>query len=287
MFSPRAVNLPLLCSCLAASAFTAAAQVLYDAGLGTLPDEQNWGYAANPFAPAPFVTVTNGVLFLDSSPANSTQAGYAITPLTDLNRTNGFALNCTLKLAVESHTGNANRAGFSVIALGSDARGIELGFWTTSVWAQSDSPIFTRAENTNFVTTAAFVNYVLTVGRTNYALFANGNRILGGPVRDYTPFNGFPDVYETPNFLFFGDNTGSAQGAWGLKQFSLLQPPMLGVTQSNVVTWTSLSNLTFAVEASTNLTLWSQLASVTSATPAYAYTNAGALPAGFLRVRLP
>ena len=36
-----------------------------------------------------------------------------------------------------------------------DARGIELGFWTTSVWAQADSPMFTRAENTNFPTTAA------------------------------------------------------------------------------------------------------------------------------------
>jgi hypothetical protein len=266
---------------------TGSAQVLYDASLGTYPDEQEWGFASNPLAPPPFLIVTNGVLFLDSTTANSTQAGYGIAAPTDLNRTNGFGLSFTVKLSAEGHTGNANRAGFSVIALGGDARGIELGFWTTSVWAQADVPLFTRAESTNFTTTAAFVNYVLAMGRTQYTLFANGNAILRGPVRDYAAFAGFPDPYQTPNFLFFGDDTGSAQAAWSLSQFVLIQPPALAASQAGVVTWNSVSLLTFAIEASTNLTAWTTLASVTSTTEDYAYTNAAALPLRFLRVRFP
>jgi hypothetical protein len=276
-----------LCSWLAVGPLTAASQVLYDASLGSLPDAQGWGYAINPFAPAPFVTVTNGVLFLDSTPANSTQAGFGLVAPTDLDRANGFALSFTLRLAAESHTGNANRAGFSVIALGHDAHGIELGFWTTSVWAQADAPLFTRAEQTNFLTSTGFVNYLLTVGRTNYTLFADGHRILSGAVRDYTAFAGFPDPYETADFLFFGDNTGSAQAAWSLKQFLLIQPPVLAMPRAGVLNWTSLSNLTYAVEASADLAAWSKVATVTSPTNSYAYTNSEARTQDFLRVRLP
>lgn len=287
MFSFRCLALPLVCAGVVALPPTGAAQLLYDASLGSAPDAQGWGFAANPLAPPPLVVVTNGVLFLDTTPANSTQAGYALTPSPGLDRAQGFALGFTLRLTAESHSGNANRAGFSVIALGSDARGIELGFWSNAIWAQADAPIFTRAEQTNFVTTAGFVDYVLTVGETNYTLFAQGQRILTGAVRDYTPFNGFPDVYETPNFVFFGDNTGSAQGAWGLKQFSLLRPPTLRTPQPNVLAWNSLSNVTFAVETSVDLTTWLPLANVTSPTTDYRYTNSAAWPGGFLRVRFP
>ncbi len=270
-----------------ASALETSAQILYDASLGSLPDEQGWGYASNPLTPMPFLTVTNGVLFLDSTPTNSTQAGYGLLAPTELNRTNSFAVSFTVQLHAESHTGNANRAGFSVIALGSDARGIELGFWTNSVWAQADLPLFTRAESAAFPTTTAFVNYVLTVGQTNYALFADGHKILSGRVRDYHAFAGFPDVYETPNLLFFGDNTGSAQAAWSLKEYRLIQPPVLVTPQAAVLRWQSSSNLTYAVEASTNLTVWSHVASVTSATENYACTNSEALQKSFLRVRFP
>lgn len=33
-------------------------------------------------------------------------------------------------------TNNTTRAGYSVILLGHDAKGIELGFWTNEIWAQ-------------------------------------------------------------------------------------------------------------------------------------------------------
>lgn len=50
------------------------------------------------------------------------------------------------RLAQETHN-RPERAGFSVILLGADRRGIELGFWRDQVFAQADQPLFTRGEN--------------------------------------------------------------------------------------------------------------------------------------------
>jgi hypothetical protein len=265
----------------------AGAQVLYDAGQDELPQAQGWFYLALPSAPAPLVAVTNGVLFLDSMATNSIQAGYALTTPTDLNRTDGFAVNFSLRLTAEQHSGSEHRAGFSVIVLDAEARGIELGFWTTSIWAQADAPIFTRAEQVSVDTTAAWLDCTLSLGPTNYTLFVDSHPLLVGPVRDYSAFAGVLDPYETPNFLFFGDNTTSARAAWGLKHFTLVTPPELTAAGSGVLAWSSASNLTFTVEASTNLTTWIRLASVFSPTTAYRFTNAVPLPEGFLRVRFP
>jgi len=172
--------------------------------------------------------------------------------------------------------------------LGSDKKGIELGFWTNAVWAQSDSPLFTHAETTNLNTTAAAVDYALSIGPTHYALFTNGVPVLSGPVRDYTAFTGPVDPYETPNFLFFGDNTSSAQAASALKRYVLVTVPTLTAGAPGVITWTGVSNLTYTVEFSTNLlSPWQKVASVTSPSAHYAYTNATGLPVRFLRVRFP
>ena len=45
-------------------------------------------------------------------------------------------LDTALKLLSETHSTN-DRAGLSLIVLSSDLRGIELGFWTNEIWAQS------------------------------------------------------------------------------------------------------------------------------------------------------
>ena len=54
---------------------------------------------------------------------------------------------------------------------------------------------------------------------------------LQGGVRDYTSFTGPIDPYETPNFLFIGDDTTSARGAYRLRRVRLevgvAQPPVL------------------------------------------------------------
>jgi hypothetical protein len=286
-----AVRLPrgLALAALLAGAPAARGQVLYDAAQNTLPSSQGWGYSYNPLAPQPTLGVTNGVLFLDTTASGSTQAGYGRAAPADLNRTNGFAVAFTARVNSESHA-STNRAGFAVIALGSDKRGIELGFWTNSVWAQADTntTLFTHAETAACNTATNFLDYVLSVGPTNYTLFVGGAVLLTGPIRDYTAFTGLVDPYETPNFLFFGDDTGSAQGAWTFKRYTLVLPPTLVGRSPGVITWTGVTNLNYSVLLTTNLAKpWQTVATVSSPTGACAYTNATPSTAKFLRVSYP
>ncbi|NJR49356.1 MAG: hypothetical protein HC780_07050 [Leptolyngbyaceae cyanobacterium CSU_1_3] len=89
-------------------------------------------------------TVSAGTTTLNTTANNALQAGYAITAPAAfaLNRTRGYTLGFNVQLLSEDHSSN-DRAGFSVIALGSDKRGIELGLWTNStqktgsIWAQT------------------------------------------------------------------------------------------------------------------------------------------------------
>jgi hypothetical protein len=101
-----------------------------------------------------------------------------------------------------------------VIVLGEDAKGIELAFWQNEIWAQHDDAtggLFTHGEGIAFATTTGLITYQLSIQNDTYTLTADGQPILTGPVRDYSPFDGFPDPYETPNFLFLGDDTTSAE----------------------------------------------------------------------------
>ena len=116
-------------ACVLITVATAQAQVLYDAAVGTLPDAQGWSYLNLGGTPA---ALTNESVFIDTSSAAGIQAGWAELAPVPLNRTNGFTVLFTLQLESESHTTD-NRAGLSVIVLGEDRRGIELGFWTGTV----------------------------------------------------------------------------------------------------------------------------------------------------------
>jgi hypothetical protein len=114
--------------------------------------------------------------------------------------------------------GIGDRAGFSVIALSSDTRGIELGFWMDQVWAQEDGAaeppggsLFTRAEHAPLDTTSRLVAYTLAVRGDSYVLSADGGLVLSGRLRDYTRFEGPVNPYRTPSFIFLGDDTGSAR----------------------------------------------------------------------------
>ena len=256
-----------------------SAQVLFD-GTNGLPAVQGWFY----FATGGAQTLTNSAVLLDTSTNNSYRAGYSLT--TDrLNHTNGFTLLFTSQLIAEGHANN-NRAGFSVIVLADDKRGIELAFWTNTIFAQSDSPLFTHAEDTNVLTTA-FVDYALTFHATNYVLTANGTDILSGPVRDYSAFSGFPDPYSSSNFLFFGDDTTSAGGVLLLKKVVLITAPQLVVLPDRLITWAGVSNQTYTVQSSSNLTTWAVEGSATSTNSQFMFTNTSAAPAGFFRVVYP
>ena len=257
------------------------AQVLYDGALG-LPASQGWTY----FATGGTQISTNGGVLLDTTAANSYQGGYSLTAPVGLNRTNGFTLAFTSRMIAEAHA-NANRAGFSVILLAEDKHGIELAFWTNTIFAQSDSPLFTHAEETNFSTATAFVDYALTLRPTSYVLLANGAIILTGPIRDYEAFGGFPNVYVNPNFIFFGDDTTSAGGAFNLKKIILVTASKVSITRNRQISWSGVSNQNYTVLTSSNLANWIPAQTVTSATTNFSYTNNSSATSQFFRVSYP
>jgi hypothetical protein len=270
----------LVILCLLAGLTNLSAQFLYDGTSGQFPATQGWTY----FATGGFqLTIPGGVQF-DTTGPNSYQGGYSLTTGT-LNRTNGFAVQFTFRVFAEAHA-NTNRAGFSVIVLADDHRGIELAFWTNTIFAQSDSPLFIHAEDTNFVTTTA-VDYTLTFRPTNYVLFANGARILSGAVRDYSAFAGFPNPYSSPNFLFFGDDTTSAAGGIILNRVVLVPAPQLVARTNKVINWTGVSNQTYTVQSSSNLTAWAAAGTATSANTNFFFTNSSAASPRFFRVSYP
>jgi hypothetical protein len=195
----------LLSLCLLTAPVFGGPIVLYDATAGTAPSSQGWLYN-NPAGATQ--TMNTGFVNLDTTSANSVQAGYGRTTPVSLNVNTGFHLRFDAQVVGESHSGSTDRAGFSIIAIGSGLSGIELGFWTDRVFAQTDSPLFTHGEEGLFDTTA-MTHYDLLMLSSGYQLFSNGNLITSGALRNYTA-SLFP-VYHVANGLFLGDDTTSAQ----------------------------------------------------------------------------
>ncbi len=208
----------------------ASTQTLYDGALGSTPDAQGWIYARFPLINARATqSVDIGITILDTTPAMSDMAGYFYTrrsPAQPLDRTMGFRLLFGLRIAKERHV-SRDRAGFSLIVLSSDLKGVELGFWEDQIWAQAERPLFTRGESSRpFNTWAKMVSYALTIHGDTYTLSAGGNTILSGALKDYSSFRAPPldFVYRQPNFIFFGDNTGSAAARVAIASITIESP---------------------------------------------------------------
>jgi hypothetical protein len=201
--------------------------ILYDGALGTRPDQQSFMYRAingvNPLAGAQATqTLTDSATILDTTPQKNDLAGYALTNATSalpvLNRTHGYTISFTLQIEQETHTSN-DRAGFSVIALSSDKKGIEVAFWKDQIWVQNDGAaeppngtLFTHGEGVAFDTTR-LISYTLSIAGDSYSLASGGATILHGQVRDYTAWEaplGAPNPYRTPNLLVLSDDSTSS-----------------------------------------------------------------------------
>jgi len=184
--------------------------VLYDPAAGTLPAAQGWLYLTRPLvAPAAQQKLSGTTLILDTTAMSSDSAGYFAMShprMPILDRTRGYQLRLVLRVDREAHA-SPRRAGFSWLVLGDDGRGIELGFWTNEIWAQS-GPDFRHAEGTSFDTTARSTLYELRVAGDEYALQAAGRKILGGPLRSYAQH--WHPIYRATNVVFVGDDTQSA-----------------------------------------------------------------------------
>lgn len=204
--------------CLFGSAFPGlvGSQVLYDGSAATPPSSQGWLYLTSPFFGASAVrSLTEEAVILDTMAALGDNAGWFSTlhpEVPVLDRSAGYSLRFDLQVLAEEHVTDS-RAGLSVIALADDARGVEIGFWQDKIWVQGDDPLFKRAETVSVNTSSALDAYHLNVMQDGYSLVANAQVLLHGNVRDYSSF-GAP--YESPNFIFVGDNS-----SWSRARFAL------------------------------------------------------------------
>lgn len=242
--------------------------VLYDAASGKLPDPSLMGFPAIP-SDAVSISYANGATVLDTALSgmdayagwvpNTAAPGFPV-----LDRVAGIQVNFTLQLESETHA-SQDRAGFSVIILDRHARGVEISFWQNEIWAQNDDTtggLFTHGEGVGFATTSDLADYQLTLNGASYTLTANTVPILMGSVRDYSNFEGFIDPYETPNFLFLGDDTTSAQARVRFSYVSVTGSEPIVSTQEVTATNTGLPQPT------ASLTLPARITPVSSLTPA-------------------
>jgi hypothetical protein len=237
--------------------------ILYDASSGQIPDTSLMHFTDFPPGGAS-LTYSDGVTVMDTTiTSKDTFAGWVASQSTTpgfplLDRTTGVQVNFTLQVESETHANN-NRAGFSLIVLDQDAKGIELSFWQNEIWAQSDENtggLFRHGEGSAYATTTGLTDYRLTLGADTYTLTANSELLLTGPVRDYSAFNGFPDPYQTPNFLFLGDDTTSSQARVRLRFVSVTgtEPviPTIAITSADTSIPIPTSSLTPPPSATAN-----------------------------------
>ncbi len=182
-----------------------------------LPSDQAWlAYADNTFITggnASQSAVPNGVrlqadTISSAGYSNRFPNGLSKNPLfPTLDRQLGFSLQFDLQMLAESHLNN-DRAGFSVTLIGSDRRGIELGFWTDQIWAQNDQPLFTHGEprlSRQPVATDT-ISMCWAISTRSVIGFDDSQRSSS------RLFELWISPYTLTNFLFLGDNTSSASG---------------------------------------------------------------------------
>jgi len=239
---------------LASQRAIAQTTVLYDGTKSTLPTPQGWlNFTSQPAGATQTLAAGSvGPTTLDTTSSVALEAGYSncVAPMAlgatslayyntsfpTLAPTTGFDLTFNMKLDSESHPGSTNRSGFSVILLGSDDNGVELGFWQGSVWAQSTTFTRTSEISTSFDPTTGFYQYDLHIQGSTYSLSANGTQILTGSTRSYssTANSTLPYPlelpYDTPNFVFLGDDTQAAQAVAEIQSVAISVPePTCGI----------------------------------------------------------
>ncbi len=211
---------------------------LYDGASGGTPDQFTpqqltfftVGGGTENYSPTEQATQLQTTNLQYAGYSNFAPSGSLVNPnFPVLDRVVGYQIRFTMNLLAESRTNN-DRAGFSVLAVSSDAgsgvlSSIEIGIQGDRVFSQETG--FTAGESAAFnALSEGYVDYELSVVGTTYRFTANGTELLTGSLRDYTSWDsgGLPDPYEIPNFIFFGDNTTSASADLYFKSAHLVQP---------------------------------------------------------------
>ncbi len=206
-----------------------------------------------PFQVSPSQTLVTGGVQLDTSANSAEYSGYSnYNPLSTnyfnisifssstLNQTTGYTITFTVQLnsatdnTGSNSVGNPNRAAFSILAVSSNtSKAIEIGFRANEIFAQTSSFTLPAAQSTTFNTGAALNTYKLTVFNDTYSLTSGATNLINGSLVDYTTFNpstSSPPLpfnpYNTPSFIFFGDNTGKESGVFTLGDVTLDTTPV-------------------------------------------------------------
>ena len=236
----RSILLTLFCLYLTS---VASAVVLFDGREGSSPADQGWAYFTNPLLGADATREFVGdALRLDTTVDISEQAGYfskipvlfehprmpnldlAIGPI-DISFTLRQMEGIDFADSDPDASGERNRGGFAVIAIGEDLGGIELQFQHDRIISlDNSSTAFPVGEQVAF-DTSRWTTFELQLESDGYRVVVEDEVLVSGSLRDYSdiapspPF-GFP--YQTPSFLFFGDNTGRAGAITELRDFTVM-----------------------------------------------------------------
>lgn len=196
---------------------------------GALPANEN-GVTLSLTADEGYAGFTNYDINLDI--ANLTGS---LVPVNDsfpvLDAATGFVV--TFDLAITDEQSNANRAGFSLTLITDNLTGVELGFKEEGVNSDrifAQTATFTEGpSSTAPLEISNTVEYQLAVQGNSYTLSADGVEVLSGDLVDYNfnptasdpPLPSSINPYETPNFLFLGDNTDQGYADFTLGGLSI------------------------------------------------------------------
>lgn len=204
-----------------ASVRPAAAVTFYDGTVDASPTAHGLLYGSFPFQS--FYSASGGMTSLNTSSSDSIYAGFGEATI-PLDRTTGYDVRFDVR--IDASSGNATRAGFSVIAIGNDLKGVEIAFKPNSIFAQNQT--FTAAAESASFDTTSFTRYDLSIVGNVYTLTANNSTtVLTGPLKDYSGYPitpPLPNPYVTANSLFFGDDSTSAGGTTAIRYLGLTVP---------------------------------------------------------------
>jgi len=198
---------------------TGLAAALYDGSLGTSPVAQGYFSYGAAHPAGIYYTQDANAVELNSTGNMAIQSGFenytqTLTGLKNpsfptLNASTGYTISIDMQTVAENHEVD-DRAGFNLIAISSNDMGIALGFWPGTIFAQN-ADFASVGESTSFDTTAAITQYDLTVSGSSYTLSTGNTTLLSGALRAYST-SADPGFVLLPNFVFFGDDTGGADG---------------------------------------------------------------------------
>ncbi|WP_295883638.1 hypothetical protein [uncultured Thiohalocapsa sp.] len=239
----RPVRLLLLLLLFGQGAAQASLIVLYDSTQSTLPQAQPWlDYAASPGV-TPTLTGSGTAVdtrddpgafagfsthsFAPTHPTSAWQPKHPSLPALDARENIGLAFELAL---LDEARLRDDRAGFTLLLLDRRALGVELNFWDDAIWAQGadhDGP----AELASFATIAGSILYELSVTADGYDLWADGTRLMGGPLRRFDADALLPGLHGTPSIIYLGDASTDAASSYAMGDV-LLAPRLFTTTPS-------------------------------------------------------